>query len=444
MKQQFKFKFWAAIACSVFAFAACSEKPDENNEPVEPEIIVPDMEEVLETIDPTGTEPLTLTLEIEEGIEWVIEGDDDYDWIEPDEWEGTGEYDMTFTAGPNNSGKERSATYVVYGTYADKAEPLYEIFISQAQNALPFGEGDYAFLKEVVDGQMLGEATPIIADWYNFDPAVMEGTGIGLVNKDGKYYIESLYYSPFVDWPEVTDLTECTIIRIGGAERADKLAGVEISKEWNTPKLTLIMASHTKWTGVIPDGLAASPALAEIYFDGCDFYGALPHNWVSKGLEVVLFAGSSTHACADGAHATTENAGLGYMVPASLDVVLNENRKAQGDRTQMKLGGICDGHWIGFEKGWGQERYEKYNPGAEKGNTAVWDDTRLLIGDPNLKYTFTKKDGTQEEQDSAWAYYFTNLGHSDKKANIPYVMLEWNQADADAYTAQAKAARANK
>ncbi len=441
MKQIFKFNALVALACAMFAFAACTEKPEEEGkEPAGPEVVVPEMEAIEETIDATGANPTVIVIEVEEGIEWTVEPDEDYDWIDVDEYEGVGEgeeIELTFTAEPNNDGKDRSATFMVYGTYADNQEPLYEIFIAQDKNELPFGEGDYAFLKELVDGQMLGESTPIVEDWYSFDSGVMSGTGINLENKEGKYYITAIDGAPLTGWPSVTNLPELTLINLRGQKG---LEGKELSAEWNTPKLKKVNISITGLTGVIPEGFASTtPVLSEIYLDGCDLYGALPHNWASEVLEVVLFSSLGNHGFKkdaeenptdEPAHNTHEgqSPGLGYLIPASLDVILNENRTAQGDKTQMKVGGPCNGNWLGFEKGWGQERYEKYDPNAVAGDTSTWSDMRLLVGDSS-------------DEVSSWAYYFSNMGYPGLSMCIPHEMLDWDQAAADAYTAQCRAAR---
>ena len=98
----------------------------------------------------------------------------------------------------------------------------------------------------------------------------------------------------------------------------------------------------------------------------------------------------------------------------------------------MKVGGVKEGHWLGFEKGWGQARYELFDPDAVKGDKTVWSDWRLLIG------KIVDGDDT-----NTWASGFSNMGYaaeSGYKTYIPKEMLDWDQSVADAFTAAAKAA----
>ena len=108
-------------------------------------------------------------------------------------------------------------------------------------------------------------------------------------------------------------------------------------------------------------------------------------------------------------------------------MIFNQDRKSQGDKTQMKLGGATECTYLGFEKGWGQARYEKYDPEAKKGDTSVWSDFRLLCG--------STAEGFDADLDS-WAWYFSNMGHPGMGVTIPREMLDWDQAAADAYTAK--------
>ena len=98
----------------------------------------------------------------------------------------------------------------------------------------------------------------------------------------------------------------------------------------------------------------------------------------------------------------------------------------------MKVGGVREHHWLGFEKGWGQVRYELFDENAEKGNKEIWSDWRLLIG------KIIDGDDT-----NTWAWYFSSMGYSEDagyKDLIPKKMLDWDQAEADRFTAAAKAA----
>lgn len=258
-----------------------------------------------------------------------------------------------------------------------------------------------------VEGNMLGDQTPTITNWKAVPADAFPGITLEVPegSSDGLMCVTRIYNPPFTDLPTTLDLPELTWFDLEdhrGTEdpTARPLYGKKLPTTWNTPKLTYINTAFASLTGTIPQGLAESPVLNQIYIDGCDYYGALPHDWASTTLEVFI--------------ANQGNEKLGYMVPAQLDVILNQydgggNLINQcNDRTQFKLmnGG---NNFIGFEEGWGQERYEKYDNDAEVGNLTVWSDHRLLQDD--------------------WAWYFSDI------ASVPKEMKVWNQADADAYTA---------
>jgi len=414
-----------AVLAAVLVLPLSCKKPAPTPEPEpEPEPDVPAKVESNLTIAPSGGEA---TIDFRATDAWTVEKDENYKWISYSPASGAAgeKLTITFTADANDSGRERSAVfYVMQGK-----NTLCEIFISQAKMAIPIGAGDYEFLKAIVDGQMLGADTPTVDDWYSFDADNFSAPGINLVNKDGLWYVSSIDGAPLTDFPEKMDLPELEVIYL---QNQVGLAGKMLPKEWNTPKLLDIRLSHTQMTGTIPAGLAASPILNQLYFDDTDFYGALPHNWASTVLEVAL-VGSINNANSPIEEPWTDNQCpyLGYMVPASLDVILNSNRVAQTDKTQMKVGGVREGHWIGFEEGWGQERYEYFDPAAVVGDKTVWSDWRLLIG--------------QAEKDpDVWAWYFSNMGYTDFRISIPKKMLVWDQSVADAFTEAAKIAHDTK
>lgn len=415
----------ATIAFTVAAFTTLSctkpdTKPGPEPEP-EPEKPRPALVNKELTIAPDGE---TVTCDIVAASdwytdEWTLEFAEDQLWLSVNPTSGTGDATLSFFAEANESGKARSATcYVKIGDY-----DAVEIFVSQSKKESNVNESDLEFLKAIVEGKMLGESTPEVADWYNVDPGAFPG--IGMTDFDGKYYVTGFDGAGFTDFPEKMVLPQLTIINERGQAG---LNGKRLPKEWDTPKLVKINLAVCGLVGPIPDGLAASPLLSEIYMDQNALFGALPHNWASKVLEVALFANVSNPKAGTALPiGSTDNAKLGYLVPASLDVILNKDRKAQGDKTQMKLGGATECTYIGFEKGWGQTRYERYDPDAKKGDTSVWSDFRLLVG--------SSAEGFDAETDT-WAHYYSNMGYPDRIETIPHKMVEWNQADADAYTAK--------
>ena len=387
--------------------------------------------------DPIETQAVTLTmpsgggevtLEVTTTGAWTLEKDENYKWITATPESGAeGTTTVTFAAGLNDSGRERSAMYYVM----QGKETAYEVLVTQAKNVIPVGEGDLAFLKEIVDGKLFGDATPVINDWYAFQGSEFDGTGISLVNIDGMWYVCQINIDfencPLLGWPKVTNLPAVEYIRLWDATYGATLKGVEISPEWNTPKLEYLCLSHTKMTGIVPAGLAASPLLNQIYCDDTDFYGALPHDWATKVLEVCLLgtANNCTFKGDDPYADDKECPYLGYMMPASLDVVLCTEIAAQNDVTQLKVGGVKEGHWLGFEEGWGQRRYELFDPAAETGNTQIWSLSRLMIPQP----------------DNEWGWFVSNMGYTpveNYKTHIPFQMMVWDQAVADAFTAEAK------
>ncbi len=308
-----------------------------------------------------------------------------------------------------------------------------------------YGKETLTFLKAIVDGNMLGDQTPTITDWTDLSQVVFPGI---VINKmiDGKLEIvriDELEHN-LIDLPDVMDLPELTWIWI---RNNTNLAGKELPQEWNTPKLEYCNFSNCGLIGTIPEGLASTtPNMHSLYLDDNKFYGALPHYWASGTnggsgkLECVYLSGQPNKTTSTTLPIVYENQnpGLGYMVPATFDVRFNfiaedgtiqnteENGYGQRDVTHIKLGGVFEQNYIGFEKGWGQERYVKYGGGADDDLT-TWNDHRLLIDE--------------------WQWFFSNFGYVsgfyDASATtewvqpIPHVMLDWDQAAADAYTAEA-------
>ena len=432
---KFNLKWFGVLALALLTVASCKQKDDPKepeDDPKNPdEVIVPDKKDVNLTVGPGGS--TTLTTDIEAYADWTVSADENYKWISVSPTSGSkGKTTLTFAVSANTEegAKERSASFAVFQGKA----VIYDIFVVQASPESKVAEGDLQFLQAIVNGKLFGEDTPNITDWVTAEDAELTAfPGLVFGNDDnGKItVVEIKEEAPFVAFPEVVNLPNVERIR---QNNNSKLAGTLFPKEWNTPKLKHIALSHTKMTGPICDGFAASPVLAEIYFDDTDFYGALPHIWASKVLEVALIstARNCTFTGEDPYEGDTECPYLGYIVPATLDVILNSERTAQGDKTQMKVGGVKEGHWLGFEKGWGQVRYELFDENAEKGNKEIWSDWRLLIG------RIIGDDAT-----NTWEWYFSSMGYSAEagyKTFIPKKMLDWDQAVADKFTAAAKAA----
>lgn len=415
--------FFATAVMTVLSLVAVScdksEKPVDEK-PVEPGPEAPELVSKEMTAAPDG-DKLTYRVLVEDDWfteEWKIEPEDDYDWITVDPQEGEGDTELTFEAEPNESGKLRSATfYVKVGDF-----DAVEIFISQTKMESNVNATDLEFLKAIVEGRMLGDDTPVVEDWYNVDPGQFRG--INMEEKDGKYYVVALDGVPLIDFPEKMDLPELQFINM----REQNLNGKRLPKEWNTPKLWKVNLSVCGLVGPIPEGFGATPLLAEVYMDQNNLFGALPHNWTTTCLEVFIIANvNNKEAGTEMPCGTQDNAKLGYLIPKGLDVIMNQDRKVQGDKTQIKVGGATECTFLGFEKGWGQARYEKFDPAAVKGDTSVWSDFRLLCG--------SSAEGFDVELDQ-WAWYFSNLGYPGMAETIPHVMLDWDQAAADAYTAK--------
>ena len=427
-------KWFGVMSVAILMAFACGkqDKPKDKTDDgtKKDEVIVPDKQEVTLQVGPEGS--TTLTTDVEAYADWTVSPDENYKWISVSPESGSkGKTTLTFAVAANDAegAKERTATFAVFQGEAC----IYDIAVVQASPEGKVHEGDLEFLQAIVAGKLLGENTPNITDWVTApDEELTAFQGITFDYDEGKITVVAIGEdAPFVAFPEELNLPNVARIR---QNNNSKLKGTLFPKVWNTPKLRHIALSHTKMTGSIPQGFADSPVLAEVYFDDTDFYGALPHVWASKVIEVMLL-GSTNNTTFKGENpydGDTECPYLGYIVPASLDVILNTERTAQGDRTQMKVGGVKEGHWLGFEKGWGQVRYELFDPDAVKGDKTVWSDWRLLIG------KIVDGDDT-----NTWASGFSNMGYaaeSGYKTYIPKEMLDWDQSVADAFSAAAKAA----
>ena len=409
---------------------SCGRKPvdDPKDDPETPAVTIPEKQEINLSVSPLGSDGLTTSIEAYD--DWTVSPEENYKWVDVSPKSGgKGKSVLTFVVAANDGTREREACFLVY----QGENLIYEIYVTQSKPEANVNEGDLAFLQAVVTGKLLGDDTPEITDWFSVsDEQVSAFPGFTFDNIDGKWTIVEIGESAkFTAFPEEVYLPNLVRLR---QNNNGLLEGTEFPKVWRTPKLTYIALSHTKITGTIPQGLADCAQLAEVYFDDTDFYGALPHVWASKNLEVVLLGSVSnmTFKGEDPYEGDTECPYLGYIVPETLDVLLNSQRVAQGDKTQMKVGGVKEGHWLGFEEGWGQVRYELFDPAAVKGDKTVWSDARLLVG-------------SADNDPDVWAWYFSNMGYSDDyKTFVPKQMLQWDQAVADAFTVAAKAAHDSK
>lgn len=442
-----KLMYLAAIAA--IALVGCKEP--EAPAPVTP--VFPNAPKVVsEVLDasPLGTEETPLTLAIEAEGAWKIEAFEDYDWIEVAPTSGTGNAELTFTVQANDTKSQRLAEFEVketlVATNADavtsddpttKEVKTYVITVNQVKQESNMADGTLAFLQAIVEGKLLGDQTPTVANWFNVQESF---PGITFVGVDGGKQ-EILYISgaPLTGWPEVMNLPELKEIR-----EADQpgLEGKTFPKEWNTPKLEQVWMARAKMTGIIPEGFGATtPNLFQIFLDGNDFYGHYPHVWASGAnggtgkLEVAIMANISNKKAEDQDKlpiVSTDSYRMGYLVPRTLDVRMNNyvdgNRVhnadtgySQGDGMQIKLGGVFEQNYDGYEAGWGQDRYVKFGGGAADDLT-TWNDERYIV-----------------EGENKHPAYFSNLGYPGMCIAIPQVLVEWDEAAAEAYNKAAAA-----
>ena len=438
-----KLVYIAALAA--LALVACQNEPDK--QPIGPHFCPPSGIEETLTANPIGhpaesaNEAQLLTMYFEADGAWRVEAFEQYDWISVSPTSGEGNSTLTFAVTPNESNKKRLAEFEILETFypvnaADFDEPIskdirtYNILVVQDIIVSNVAEGSLNFLHAIVSGNMLGDATPKVDNWANVD-AIFTGFTFEAM-ADGKLEIISIDHAPFVDMPAVMNLPELTNFNISDQP---ELKGKMLPAEWNTPLLTYCNIAGCGLTGPLPEGFASTtPKLQTVFFNGNNIYGALPHTWAAGAnggtgvLECLIGTGNKNNV---GASATLpivhleDNPYMGYMVPATCDVKLNRwkndnpelgHNNPSRDKTQMKLGGCTEQNYVGFEKGWGQERYVRYGGGAAS-DLATWSDHRLLCDE--------------------WESYFSNLGYPDMAETVPHVMKDWDQAAADAWTAEA-------
>ena len=447
-----KLMYLAAMAA--FALASCQPAPEP--EPIGPEWgeLPKAVEETLTAL-PDGTDAEnTLTLAIEAEGAWKIEAADEYDWITVTPVSGEGNATLTFEVAANETDKDRLAEFDVKETFVatnaelvdngeatEKDVKTYSIVVNQVKKESNVNPGSLAFLKAIVEGQLLGADTPAVDNWYVVDETF---PGINLDAFDqGKLEVVSIWgATSLCGFPEVMDLPELTGIYLRDVA---SLNGKELPKVWNTPNLTYCNISVCKMTGSLPEGMGSTtPKCAQFLLDQNNFYGALPHVWASgvnggTGVcEIFILANvNNRKSTPEEGFLNNDNDGFGYMIPATFDSKLNhlndagerENTPdygyAQNDGTAVKVGGVFQGNYIGYEKGWGQERYVKFGNGAAE-DKATWSNYRAHCAA------------------GGWAWYYSNLGYVDADETVQYyfgvpqVMMDWDQAAADAYTAEAK------
>ena len=116
------------------------------------------------------------------------------------------------------------------------------------------------------------------------------------------------------------------------------------------------------------------------------------------------------------------NADLGYMVPASLDVVTPENFVAYNYvNAPTFVFPRKYANWVGFENGWGQARCAD-----DQTSTTEWYNNRMVNYAIKNESNKVNVNGTEVN----WGDTYNIDGW------LPHVMNEWNQIEADAYTEQ--------
>ena len=445
IKDVFMKRIFNILMCCVMSIAlsaSCSKTPVESGDDVknptenpgvdEDENTPPSLKEVSLSASPSGA---TLEFKVKAKGDWTLLIED-CDWVTPSATSGTGETTIQFVVDQNDGNKDRSVLfYITEGKY-----DIYEIFISQVKSMLPINQEDMDFLKWLVDNKAYGDATPVVDDWYTFMPDGFTGISFD-VDAAGKMFISAIDFSANADntgeffnsFPPTINLPNLTKIYVNyqtsglgdGAMDVCPLKGSEFPREWNCPLLEKVHLERVGMVGTIPASFAALPNLRAFFVRSCDFYGALPHDWASDKIESIIIGFTGATDCPN----------LGYMVPASLDVVLN-SEKQQGffnDPNEFKLGGTRT-NWVGFENGWGQERYVKFGGGAE-GDLYTWSDYRSLTmgtDEENAVGGIRNPLGTDKSYlIDSWGSVFANI------VGIPTEMHEWDQAAADAYTAEA-------
>lgn len=426
------FHYLLAFATLSLGLSACNDPVEENTET---EAVYPTIRVIEESIDiiPSGNADEPTTFNIEAEGTWTIEALDEYDWIEITPATGEGNATLNFVASINETGKERSAEFLVKESFApinadklgsaaqNKEIVTYEFFITQNKLESNLGEGTYEFIHAIVEGKMLGENTPTVDNWFNVDE---QFAGITMNNVDGKLKIISLSGSGFTGLPEVMNLPELTTISCRGAQM-----NCELPQEWNTPRLTYLNMAVCGLYGLIPEGLASTtPNLVQIFLDQNNLYGALPHEWAA-GINTLEVAILNNHANKDKGtkyYDSKDNSALGYLVPRTLDVRMNtigedgsnlngsDGSHQQGDYTQLKLGGVFEGNFEGYEAGWGQHRV-------------------IAAGYTDDEYTWNI---SRTLWDSPAGH--SNMGYEGRMQAIPAQMMTWDEAAADEWSAKAK------
>ena len=476
MKKVLKFFMYSAMAVAVVA--ACTKDPVTNADDKKPGEENPgntdqpdakadrELEEASLEATPVGD---TLTFDLTADAAWTIAADE-CDWITVEPASGeAGEATVTFYVEPNQDGKDRSVSFFVNAaeTETHKAGDIYEVFISQVKMEYSVAEKDMAFLQWMIDNKVYGDATPS-PDWFNFNPEGFVGLSFGQ-DAAGKWFVQAVDFRAsaetpsstlFNSFPPTMDLPNLERIYINcthdginantpsamNEEVKCALKGSEFPTEWNTPALRQCHLECTGMQGVIPASFAeTTPGMVTLFFRHNDFYGALPQKWAAKGMEqlALTYLGRAWD-CPN----------MGYLVPAEADCILNsekdKNHGLHNDWNIIQYGGqvtdtkdwFVSAQWKGFENGWGQKRYERFDPAAVAGKKDVWSDYRPYTNSANadevanggLRNPNNESDGKYIDAWGGWYHCVITA--------IPHEMHEWNQADADAFTAEmAKRAR---
>lgn len=438
MKRVFSFAGLALMA--VFMVFSCTKVPgdgvpDGGGNPggdVNDEVEV----EYAETLvaPPAGD---TLAFDVDLDGDWKIVPVGSSEWVSVKVSSGAGSTETAFIVKVNETGEERSMAFSVM----TGEEESFRLLIRQSPMVMPLNPGELEFLKWLVDNEAYGENTPEVKSWFIFDPKDFPCINFD-VDSEGKYYITDIDMRAsednagmlFNSFPPEIRLQQITSIYINytamGTGMADvncPLKGSEFPSVWDCPKLERVHLECVGMVGVIPQSFADLPSLRGFFVRSCDLYGALPQKWASDKFESVVIGFNGSADCPN----------LGYMVPAQLDIILNSDKPNDGfhnDRNEYKLGGYRE-NWVGYEEGWGQERYERFDSSARKGNMTEWSSYRIVskgTEEENAVGGIRNPLGTSDVKFiDSWESYYTNVYGINRE------MVKWNQAEAEAYTAEA-------
>lgn len=447
-----RFSFYLAFnLCALAIVHSCSKSPEIIDPVVDDQ---PEVEEPLPGIfteylvAPPKGDTLEFDLDLDVEQEWEIVRSDSSDWVTLDITTGKGPELLAFVVSTNYEDQERAIAFSVMV----EQEEVLKIVLSQPKRKFPIHDGDMEFLKHIVDTKGYGDNTPEITDWYDFNG---EGFPYILFDTDteGRFYIREISFRGsstdpsenfFSSFPSTVNLQNCESIYVNctndGTEPStmtgwvkSSLRGSEFPTEWNCPKLWRLHLECVGMQGVISPSLAALPVLEQLFIRCCDVYGALPHDWASPVLcNLIIGYGGSGSDCPN----------MGYLVPAQFDIILNSSLTLTAGERRRDKGGIhlagSYANWLGYEEGWGQERYEKFDPDAQIGNLSEWSSYRGLTSEDNPSQVEAGGLRNPTGSDNSW-YIDSWPWYYQRMSNQPKEMLRWSQSDADAYTEEARA-----